>query len=64
LVLDVVSDRATSGIEESVVTIGSELGVTGKSSSGMVITFGVKLFFNIDKFGFLVVLVVVSTLVL
>jgi hypothetical protein len=64
LVLDVVSDRATSGVEETVVTVGSELGITSKGSSCMVITIRVEVFFNIDEFRLLMVLVIVGTLVL
>jgi hypothetical protein len=62
LVLDVVSHRATRGAEETSVEIGSEVGVTGEGSAVMfVITIGVEVFFNVDDFGFLMIMVIVST---
>jgi hypothetical protein len=64
LVLDVVSHRATRGAEETSVEIGSEVGVTGEGSAVMfVITIRVEVFFNVDDFGFLMIMVIVSTLV-
>jgi hypothetical protein len=64
LVLDIISVRATRGAEETIVSISSEVRVTGKGSAAMVITFRVEVFFDINEIGFLVVLFIVSTLVL
>jgi len=67
-VLDVILQRATRGAEETVVGIGSKVGVTGEGSAVtvvvIVITIRVKVFFNIDNFRFLVVMKIMSTLVL
>jgi len=64
LVLDVVSHRATRRAEETSVEIGSEVGITGEGSAVMfVITIRVEVFFNVDDFGFLMIMVIVSTLV-
>jgi hypothetical protein len=64
LVLDVVSNRATRGAEETSVEIGSEVGITGEGSAVMfVITIRAEVFFNIDDFGFLMIMGIVSTLV-
>jgi hypothetical protein len=64
LVLDVVSNRATRGAEETSVEIGSEIGITGERSAVMfVITIRVEVFFNVDDFGFLMIMVIVGTLV-
>jgi hypothetical protein len=64
LVLDVVSNRATRAAEKTVVTVGSEVGITGEVSSSMVISFKVELFFDRFEGGFFVVLVIVGTFVL
>lgn len=44
--------------------MGSEVRVTGKGSSRMVIAVRVEVFFNVDGFGFLMVMFIVSTFVL
>jgi len=62
-VLDVVSYRATSRAEETIVAISSEVAVTGEGSAFMVITFRVEVFFDIFDSGFLMILFIVSTLV-
>jgi len=67
LVLDIVSYRATRRAEETIVSIRSEVGVTGKGSAigiVIIITIRSKVFFNIDNIGFLVIVIIVSTLVL
>jgi len=66
LVLDVVLNRATRGAEETIVSIRSEVGVTGEGSAiviVIIITIRVEVFFNVDNIGFLVIVVIVSTLV-
>jgi len=66
LVLDVVSHRATRRAEETSVEIGSEVGITGEGSAigiVIIITIRVEVFFNVDNSGFLVIVVIVSTLV-
>lgn len=67
LILDVISYGATRGAEETSVEIRSEVGVTGKGSAVgvvVVITIRVEVFFDIDDFGFLVIMLIMSTLVL
>jgi hypothetical protein len=61
LVLDVVSNRAASGTELSIVAICSKVRVTGEGSSGVVITFKVEIFFDIFEGSFLMVLFIMST---
>jgi len=66
LVLDVIFDRATRGAEETIVSIRSEVGVTGEGSAILVviiISIRVEVFFNVDNIGFLMIVVIVSTLV-
>jgi len=62
-VLDIVSYRATSRAEETIVTISSEVTVTGEGSAFMIITFRVEVFFDIFDSGFLMILIIVSALV-
>jgi len=64
LVLDVVSNGATGLAEKTVVTVGSEVRITGKGSSGMVVSFKVEIFFNRFICGFGMILRIMSTLVL
>jgi len=64
LVLDVVSNGATGFAKKTVVTVGSEVGVTGKGSSSVVISFNVEIFFDGFNCGFRMILGIVSTLVL
>jgi hypothetical protein len=61
LVLDVVSNRATSGAELSIVAVSSKVRVTGEGSSRMVITFRVEVFFDIFDGSFLMFLFIMST---
>jgi len=66
LVLDVIFDRATRGAEETIVSIRSEVGVTGEGSAILVviiISIRVEVFFNVDNIGFLMIVVIVGTLV-
>jgi len=63
LVLDVALD-GTASTKETVVAVGSHVGVTGQGSASVVVAVGVEVFFDIDDIGFLEVLFVVSTLVL
>jgi len=64
LVLDVVSHRATRRAEETIVSISSEVRVTSEGSAVMVIAFRIEVFFDVNDIGFLVVVIIVSTLVL
>jgi hypothetical protein len=64
LVLDVASYGATRLAKKTIVTVSSELGITGKGSSSMIITFGIEFFINHFESRFLMVLIIVSTLVL
>jgi len=67
LVLDIISCGATRGAEETSIEIRSEVRVTSEGSAigvVVVITIGVEVFFNIDDIGFLVIVMIMSTLVL
>jgi len=64
LVLDVVSHRTATGAEETIVSISSEVRVTGEGSATVVIAFRVEVFFDVNDIRFLMVVIIVSTLVL
>jgi len=49
IILDVILEVGGDTAETTIVTIGSELAVTSKSSSRVVITFRVPFFFDIEK---------------
>jgi len=51
IVLNVILESAGGTAKTTIVTIGSELAVTSKSSSRVVITFRVPFFFDIEKNG-------------
>jgi len=62
LVLNVVNHRARA-TEETVVSVGFEVRVTGEGSSSVVVTIRVEVFFNVNDFRFLMILFIVGTLV-
>lgn len=62
IILDVRVYAARTRFKKTVVTVESSIGVTGEGSAGVVVTFGVEVFFNVHGFRFRVFLFIMGAL--